>query len=186
MAATQKTYTPKAAEIDRAWRVVDAEGKTLGRLASEIATYLRGKHLPTYAQHMDVGDFVVVINAARVHVTGAKLRQKMYYRHSGYPGGFKAVALGDLLAKHPDRVLKHAVKGMLPHNALGRKQLRKLKIHAGPEHPHLGQVRGSEKRQHARAAGSGTAAPAARTTPPSQTPTTTSAPDAPSIEEQTV
>lgn len=142
---TQRTYTPKGGEIQRAWRVVDAQDKTLGRLASEIAQYLRGKHLPTFAQHMDVGDFVVVVNASGIRVTGDKLRQKFYYRHSSYPGGFKAVALGDVLAKHPDRVIKHAVKGMLPHNALGRKQLRKLKVYAGPTHPHQAQVNASQK-----------------------------------------
>ncbi len=145
MPGTQKTYTPRAGQFTQSWRVVDADGKTLGRLASEIAQYLRGKHLPTFAEHMDVGDYVVVVNASRVHVTGNKLREKMYYRHSGYPGGFKAIALGDVLAKHPERVVRHAVKGMLPHNALGRKMLRKLKIYDGPTHPHDAQVRGSEK-----------------------------------------
>ena len=143
--ANQRTFTPKAGQFTQDWRVVDADGKTLGRLASEIAYYLRGKHRPIFAEHMDVGDFVVVVNAARIRVTGDKLRQKMYYRHSNYPGGFKAVALGDLLEKHPDRVIKHAVKGMLPHNALGRKMLRKLKIHAGPTHPHQGQVNATKK-----------------------------------------
>lgn len=138
--ANQRTFTPRAGQFTRDWRVVDADGKTLGRLASEIAYYLRGKHRPIFAEHMDVGDYVVVVNAARIRVTGDKLRQKMYYRHSNYPGGFKSVALGDMLAKHPDRVIKHAVKGMLPHNALGRKILRKLKIHAGPTHPHQGQL----------------------------------------------
>lgn len=136
----QRTWTPRAGQYTRTWRVVDANGQTLGRLASQIAGYLRGKHLPTFAGHMDLGDFVVVVNASRIRVTGNKLRQKMYYRHSGYPGGFKSVVLGDVLERHPDRVIKHAVKGMLPHNALGRKLLSKLKVYAGPTHPHRGQV----------------------------------------------
>jgi large subunit ribosomal protein L13 len=157
MANSQKTYTPKEGEIVRQWRVIDASSKPLGLLASEIAGYLRGKHRPTFAEHMDTGDFVVVVNAARVQVTGNKLRQKMYYRHSGYPGGFKAVVLGDMLAKHPDRVVKHAVRGMLPHNALGRKMLRKLKIHAGPTHPHIGQIRASEKAAQSKQAASAAA-----------------------------
>lgn len=140
--ATQRTYTPKANEVVHSWRVIDAEGKVLGRLATEVAGYLRGKHLPMFAEHMDVGDFVVVVNAAGIRVTGDKLRQKMYYRHSNYPGGFKAVALGDLLAKHPERVIKHAVKGMLPHNTLGRQMLKKLKVYAGPSHPHEAQLIG--------------------------------------------
>ena len=159
MANNQKTYTPRASEITHEWRVVDATGKSLGRLASEVAQFLRGKHRPTFAEHMDTGDFVVVVNASQIRVTGNKLRQKMYYRHSGYPGGFKAVALGDLLEKHPDRVIQHAVKGMLPHNVLGRKMLRKLKVHAGPTHPHMGQVRASEKAAQAKQA-----TPAAATT----------------------
>lgn len=145
MTTNQRTYSPKASEITRSWRVVDAQGKSLGRLASEVAGFLRGKHRPIFAEHMDVGDFVVVINAAQVRVTGNKLRDKMYYRHSNYPGGLKAVALGDVLAKHPDRVVKHAVKGMLPHNVLGRGQLRKLKIYAGPGHPHQAQLRATER-----------------------------------------
>ena len=144
MLASQKTYTPKASEVTNGWRVIDADGKTLGRLAVEIARYLRGKHRAVFAEHMDLGDFVVVVNAARVRVTGNKSREKVYYRHSGYPGGFKAVALGDMLAKHPDRVVKHAVKGMLPHNTLGRKILKKLKVYGGPTHPHEAQVRGSQ------------------------------------------
>jgi large subunit ribosomal protein L13 len=143
--ANQKTYSPKAKEVNRAWRVVDAEDQILGRLAVQIAAYLRGKHLPTFAEHMDLGDFVVVVNASKIKVTGNKLQDKFYYRHSGYPGGFKQVALGEVLAKHPERVIKHAVRGMLPHSALGRKLLKKLKVYGGPDHPHQGQVRGSEK-----------------------------------------
>ncbi len=144
---TQKTYSPKASEVTHAWRLVDADGQTLGRLATQIASWLRGKHLPTYAEHMDLGDFVVVVNASRIRLTGNKAVQRKYYRHSTYPGGLKAVSLGDLLEKHPDRVIKHTVRGMLPHNALGRKMLRKLKIYAGPQHPHSGQFRAAEKLQ---------------------------------------
>ncbi len=135
-----KTYSPKASEITRAWHVVDATGQPLGRLASHVAQLLRGKHKPTYAPHLDVGDYVVVINAERVSVTGRKLTQKMYYRHSGYPGGFKAVSLRDMLQKHPTRVIEHAVRGMLPHTVLGRQIFKKLKVYAGPNHPHGGQV----------------------------------------------
>jgi large subunit ribosomal protein L13 len=144
---TQKTYTPKASEVTHAWRLVDAEGQTLGRLATQIAGFLRGKHLPTFAEHMDLGDFVVVVNASAIKLTGNKAQQRFYYRHSTYPGGLKAVALGDVLARHPERVIKHAVRGMLPHNALGRKVLSKLKVYAGPQHPHAAQFRAVEKQQ---------------------------------------
>jgi large subunit ribosomal protein L13 len=147
MPTTQKTYSPKASEVTHAWRLVDAEGQTLGRLATQIAGYLRGKHLATFAEHMDLGDFVVVVNASRIRVTGNNASQRMYYRHSTYPGGLKSVALGELLEKHPERVIKHTVRGMLPHNALGRKMLRKLKVYSGPEHPHEAQFRASEKQQ---------------------------------------
>lgn len=180
MQMNQRTYTPRGGEVTRAWRVVDAADVPLGRLASQVAGYLRGKHLPTFAEHMDLGDFVVVVNATSVRVTGNKLRQKMYFRHSGYPGGFKAVALGDLLAKHPERVVKHAVKGMLPHNTLGRKLLRKLKVYGGTDHPHLAQLRATERAAQPRAA---TAPP--RTTDAGETPAeaaeparTTQAPEA--------
>ena len=144
---TQKTYTPKASEVTHAWRLVDAEGQTLGRLATQIAGFLRGKHLPTFSEHMDLGDFVVVVNASAIRVTGNKAQQRMYYRHSTYPGGLKAVALGDLLARQPERVIKHTVRGMLPHNTLGRKMLRKLKVYAGPVHPHAAQFRASDKQK---------------------------------------
>jgi large subunit ribosomal protein L13 len=144
---TQKTFTPKASEVTHAWRVVDAEGQTLGRLATQIAGFLRGKHLPTFSEHMDVGDFVVVVNASAIRLSGNKAQQRFYYRHSTYPGGLKAVALGDVLQKHPERVIKHAVRGMLPHNALGRKVLSKLKVYAGPQHPHAAQFRAVEKQQ---------------------------------------
>jgi large subunit ribosomal protein L13 len=151
MPTTQKTYSPKASEVTHAWRLVDAEGQTLGRLATQIATFLRGKHLPIFAEHMDVGDFVVVINASRIRLTGNKAQQRMYYRHSTYPGGLKSIALGEVLARHPERVIKHTVRGMLPHNTLGRKMLRKLKVYAGPEHPHAAQFRAWEKQQSAAA-----------------------------------
>jgi large subunit ribosomal protein L13 len=147
MVTTHKTYSPKGSEVTRAWRLVDANGQTLGRLASEVAGYLRGKHQPTFAEHLDVGDYVVVINAARLRVTGNKARDRLYYRHSTYPGGFKSVALGELLERHPDRLLKNTVRGMLPRTALGRKMLRKLKVYGGPDHPHEAQLRASAKLQ---------------------------------------
>jgi large subunit ribosomal protein L13 len=147
MATAQKTYSPKAAEVTHAWRLVDADGQILGRLATQIAGWLRGKHQPTFSEHMDLGDFVVVVNAKAIRLSGNKAQQRRYYRHSTYPGGLKSVALGELLEKHPERVIKHTVRGMLPHNALGRKMLRKLKIYAGPEHPHEAQFRADEKRK---------------------------------------
>jgi large subunit ribosomal protein L13 len=145
MANTQKTYSPKASEVTHAWRLIDAEGQTLGRLASQVATFLKGKHRPTYAEHMDMGDYVVIVNASRIRVSGNKLTDRFFYRHSTYPGGLKSVALGEVLAKHPDRLIKHSVKGMLPHNVLGRQMLRKLKVYAGPSHPHEAQFRASAK-----------------------------------------
>ncbi|MBV8719138.1 MAG: 50S ribosomal protein L13 [Chloroflexi bacterium] len=147
MPTTQRTYSPKASEVTHAWRLVDAEGQTLGRLATQVASFLRGKHLATFAEHMDLGDFVVIVNASRIRLTGNKAQQRMYYRHSTYPGGLKSIALGELLARHPERVIKHTVRGMLPHNALGRKMLRKLKVYSGPEHPHAAQFRAFEKTQ---------------------------------------
>ncbi len=134
-----KTYIPKESEIEKKWYVIDAEGKTLGRLASSIATILRGKHKPYFTPHMDVGDFVVVINAEKVHVTGKKAQQKFYFRHTGYPGGAKLIRYDDMQRRHPDRIITHAVWGMLPHNRLGRKLLKKLKVYAGPDHPHQAQ-----------------------------------------------
>ena len=138
MAAT-KTYIPKATEIERRWYIVDAEGLTLGRLATQVATIIRGKHKPSFTPHLDVGDYVIVVNAEKVHVTGNKEEQKFYYRHSGYPGGFRSTSLRDQLDKHPERVIETAVKGMLPHTNLGRDQLKKLKVFAGPNHPHAAQ-----------------------------------------------
>ncbi len=134
-----KTYSPKPSEIKHDWYLVDAEDKTLGRLASEIAKVLRGKHKPIYAPHLDTGDYVIVINAEKVHVTGNKLDQKMYYRHSGYPGGLTTITLREQLKRHPTRVIRSAVKGMLPHNRLGRAMMGKLKIYAGDSHPHQAQ-----------------------------------------------
>ncbi|MGQ9466137.1 MAG: 50S ribosomal protein L13 [Anaerolineae bacterium] len=134
-----KTYVTKPAEVEREWFVVDASGKTLGRLATELARILRGKHKPIYSPMIDVGDYVIVVNAEKVRVTGRKLTQKFYYRHSGYPGGFKQVSLRDMLARHPTRVIEYAVRGMLPKNALGRRMFKKLKVYAGPDHPHQAQ-----------------------------------------------
>jgi large subunit ribosomal protein L13 len=134
-----KTYQANAQEHERGWYVVDAEGKTLGRLATQIANVLRGKHKPTYTPHVDVGDFVIVVNAEKVAVTGDKREKKLYWRHSGYPGGIRSRTLGDLLEKRPEEVIRKAVKGMLPRNRLARQQLRKLKVYAGPEHPHQAQ-----------------------------------------------
>ncbi len=137
--ATVKTYQATASDREREWWVVDADGKTLGRLATQIAEVLRGKRKPTYTPHVDVGDFVVVINAEKIRVTGKKLTDKRYYRHSGYPGGIRSQTLGDLLERRPEEVIRRAVKGMLPRNRLARAQLTKLKVYAGSEHPHAAQ-----------------------------------------------
>jgi large subunit ribosomal protein L13 len=134
-----RTSTTKASDVKHEWFVVDAEGKTLGRLASRIAAILKGKHKPIYSPSMDTGDYVVVINADKIQVSGRKLDQKIYYRHSGYPGGLKSVTLRDQLSDHPDRVLKSAVRGMLPHNRLGRAMFKKLKVYKGTDHPHAAQ-----------------------------------------------
>ena len=134
-----KTYTAKPREIDQAWRLVDADGQILGRLATEIADTLRGKNKPAYTPHVDTGDFVIVVNAEKVRVTGKKLEQKIYYRHSGYPGGLRERTLAEQLARRPEEVIRRAVKGMLPKNKLAAAQLRKLKVYAGPEHPHAAQ-----------------------------------------------
>jgi large subunit ribosomal protein L13 len=134
-----KTWNAKPGELDRRWYVVDAEGQTLGRLATQIADTLRGKRKPRYTPHVDTGDFVVVVNADKIAVTGKKLDDKVYYRHSGYPGGLKQRTLREELERRPTEVLRRAVKGMLPRNRLARAQLRKLKVYAGPEHPHEAQ-----------------------------------------------
>jgi large subunit ribosomal protein L13 len=134
-----KTYQPKTGEINRRWILVDAQGQTLGRLASRVAVILRGKDKPVFAPHTDVGDFVVVINAEKVAVTGRKLRQKEYYHHSQHPGGLKTIRLGKLLREKPERVLEKAVRGMLPKTKLGDALFGKLKVYAGPTHPHAAQ-----------------------------------------------
>jgi large subunit ribosomal protein L13 len=136
----QKSYYPKAAEIKRDWIVVDANGQTLGRVATQIAALLLGKHKPTFTPGVPMGDNVVVINAANITVTGNKLSEKFYHHHSGYPGGLKSISLKDQLDQHPDRVIRAAVWGMLPHNKMGRETLKHLKIYAGAEHPHGAQV----------------------------------------------
>ncbi len=134
-----KTYVTKPADIERAWYVVDAEGQTLGRLASSVATILKGKHKPIYSPAVDCGDFVVVVNADKIAVTGRRLEQKKYYRHSLCIGGLKEISLRDQLQQHPERVVESAVRGMLPKNTLGRKMFKKLKVYAGTEHPHQAQ-----------------------------------------------
>ncbi|MCX7839781.1 MAG: 50S ribosomal protein L13 [Anaerolineae bacterium] len=131
-----KTFNTKPADIKRSWYVVDATGKTLGRLATGIARILKGKHKPYYTPHLDCGDYVIVVNAGKIRVTGKKLDEKFYYSHSGYPGGLKSVVLRTQLEKHPDRVIKAAVWGMLPHGRLGRKMFKKLKVYSTPTHPH--------------------------------------------------
>ncbi len=134
-----KTYSPKFSDIEKKWYVVDANGQVLGRLASKIATILRGKHKPMWAPHMDVGDFVVVVNADKIRLTGRKAEQKVYYRHSRYPGGLKSVPYDYMVTKQPEFVLYQAVKGMLPRNKLGRQMIKKLKLYASPDHPHSAQ-----------------------------------------------
>jgi large subunit ribosomal protein L13 len=137
-----KTYSTKAKDVERKWHVVDASGKTLGRLATQIANLLMGKHKPTYVPYLDTGDYVIVLNAAKVRVTGKKAKQKTYYRHSGYPGGLKAETFEKMLAAHPTKVIEHAVKGMLPHNRLGRAMFKKLKVYVDDSHPHQAQLAG--------------------------------------------
>lgn len=134
-----KTVSIRAQDVEHSWLVVDAEDKILGRLATEIARRLRGKHKPEYTPHVDTGDFIIVVNAEKVRVTGNKTSDKIYYRHSGYPGGIKAISFEHLRDSHPERIIERAVKGMLPRNPLGRAMFRKLKVYAGPEHPHSAQ-----------------------------------------------
>ena len=134
-----KTYYAKPGEVEREWLLIDAEDQVLGRVAAKAANILRGKHKPTYTPHVDTGDFVVIINADKIRVTGNKGEAKRYYRHSGYPGGLKSESFNDAIAKHPERVLEHAIKGMIPKTTLGREQAKKLKVYAGPEHPHAAQ-----------------------------------------------
>lgn len=134
-----KTYVTKPGSVEREWYIVDAEGKTLGRLASQVAVLLRGKHKPQFSPALDVGDYVIVVNAEKIRVTGRKMEQKKYYHHSGYPGGLREITLADQLERYPSRVIKAAVRGMLPRNRLGRKQFKKLKVYVGPNHPHQAQ-----------------------------------------------
>ena len=136
---TVRTFSPKASDIQHQWHVIDASDVVLGRLASHAATLLRGKHKPIFAPHVDTGDFVIVVNAEKVALSGRKLEQKRAYRHSGYPGGLRSMAYGELMSRHPERVIEKAVRGMLPKNSLGRSMLRKLKVYAGPDHPHHAQ-----------------------------------------------
>jgi large subunit ribosomal protein L13 len=138
-ATTVRTYTPKPAEVERRWHVIDATDVVLGRLATHVASLLRGKHKPIYASHVDTGDFVIVVNAGKVALTGSKREQKRAYRHSGYPGGLRSVGYVELLEKNPQRAVEKAVRGMIPKTTLGRQQLTKLKVYAGPEHPHAAQ-----------------------------------------------
>jgi large subunit ribosomal protein L13 len=137
---TVRTFSPKAADIQRQWHVIDAADVVLGRLASQSAILLRGKHKPIFAPHVDTGDFVIIVNAAKVALTGNKLQDKRAYRHSGYPGGLRSVSYADLMARNPEKAVEKAVRGMLPKNTLGRHQLSKLKVYAGPEHPHAAQM----------------------------------------------
>ena len=136
-----KTYSTKASDIERQWHVIDAEDQILGRLATRIASLLMGKHKPMFTRHLDTGDFVVVINADKIRVTGNKAKQKVYYRHSGYPGGLKSITLEEMMQSHPTRAIEYAVKGMLPKNKLGTSMLKKLRVYAGDTHPHLGQTK---------------------------------------------
>jgi large subunit ribosomal protein L13 len=145
------TYSPKASEIERSWHVVDAEGMVLGRLATEVARVLRGKHKPTFTPHLDTGDHVIVINAAKVVLTSGKAADKLVHRHSGYPGGLKTATYGQLLADTPEEAVRRTIRGMIPKNRLGRQQLRKLKVYAGPDHPHQGQQPTPLAVEHARA-----------------------------------
>ena len=135
-----RTFSPKAADIQRQWHVIDASDVVLGRLASQAATLLRGKHKPIFAPHVDTGDFVVIVNAAKISLSGNKLRDKMAYRHSGYPGGLRAMSYAELMARSPERAVEKAIKGMLPHTSLGRQMLKKLKVYGGPDHPHQAQA----------------------------------------------
>lgn len=134
-----RTISAREQDVHRHWYVIDAQGQTLGRLATRVATILRGKHKPIYTPHVDCGDYIIVVNAEKVHTTGQKLTQKRYYRHSGYPGGLHSISLRDQLQKFPDRVIEYAVRGMLPKNRLGRQMFKKLKVYAGPNHPHQAQ-----------------------------------------------
>jgi len=136
-----RTHSTTLSEVERKWWVIDADGKSFGRVASEVAILLMGKHKPIYSPHLDVGDYVIIVNASKIKITGQKLRQKIYYRHSNYPGGLKSLSLGEMMEKHPTRAIEYAVKGMLPHNRLGHAMFKKLKVYAGSDHPHQAQVK---------------------------------------------
>ncbi len=138
-----KTYSTKASDIERKWHLIDATDQVLGRLATQVANLLMGKHKPIFTRHLDTGDYVVIINAEKVRVTGNKTKQKLYYRHSGYPGGLKTVNLEKMMETHPERVIEHAVKGMIPHNRLGAKIIKKLRVYVGDKHPHKSQIEAS-------------------------------------------
>ena len=152
MMKRMKTYSLKGGDIDKRWHVLDAVDHTLGRLASQVASLLMGKHKPDFTKHLDMGDFVVVVNAAKVRITGNKLQDKKYYRHTGYMGGLKTIPLARMMERRPERVIEMAVRGMLPRNRLGRHVYRHLKVYAGPDHPHQAQVNASRKREAAAAA----------------------------------
>ena len=162
MVTHTRTYSPKAADLNPSWRVIDAEGRTLGRLATEIATILRGKDKPTFTRHMAVGDFVIVINASKIRVSGQKRNQKIYYHHTQYPGGLREVPYRVMSERFPDRVIRLAVRGMLPHNRLGRQLMRRMKIYPGPEHPHEAQVRAGQGKHTPAVAEAPTPAPTRR------------------------
>ncbi len=142
-----KTYTTKPADIKREWHLIDAEAQTLGRLASRVARLLMGKHKPIFSPNQDTGDFVVVVNAGKIHVTGKKMKDKIYYWHSGYPGGFKSVTLEKTMQKNPALVIEHAVKGMLPHTRLGNQMRKRLKVYAGEKHPHPAQAKANSEKE---------------------------------------
>ena len=145
-----KTYSVKESDIERQWHVIDASGKILGRLAAQVAGLLMGKHKPMFCRHLDTGDNVVVINAGKVRFTGNKARQKVYYRHSGYPGALKSITLEEMMQTNPTRVIEHAVKGMLPHNRLGASMVKKLKVYTGDNHPYLAQTRSGSTKEKAK------------------------------------
>ena len=145
-----KTYSTKASDIKREWHIIDASDKVLGRLATQVASLLMGKHKPIFCRHLDTGDFVVVINAEQVRVTGNKAKQKLYYRHSGYPGGLKSISLERMMQTHPTRVIEHAVKGMLPHTRLGASMMKKLRVYVGDTHPHQAQTEATSGKEDSR------------------------------------
>jgi large subunit ribosomal protein L13 len=181
MATTRGRLHSRPSRVEPAWHVIDAKGKTLGRVSTAIALLLQGKHRPTYVPYLNTGDFVVVINAAKFHVTGNKLEDKRYYRHSGYPGGLKERTLSEILKKDPTRALKHAVKGMLPKNTLGRHMLSRLKLYAGESHPHAAQINAGARRLRAEEAAAA-AASAAPEEAVVEAPAENSAPEAAAVE----